>query len=101
MFTYSIVGPLILRLAVALACFRIGWHKKHDWTGRHFRKGLISLGGVAMLVGFLVQPVAIVLIILFAWCYWREPHMDYWLLVAILLALLVLGPGLWAIDLPL
>lgn len=88
-------APLILRLAVALACLRIS-HRQTKPI-----KITLLLAGLCVLAGFLLQPIALALIVLYLYLYRQEPHMDYLLLAAILLALLFLGPGILAIDLPL
>ena len=127
---YGFYAPTILRLALGVIFLAHGWKKlagdKTQFAGWlesiKFKPGkfwgwIVTLveffGGISLLFGFLIQPAAMILaiefLIIIFWARRGQPFMlaeghgrefDVLILFA-LLALLVLGPGAWAIDLPL
>jgi putative oxidoreductase len=125
--TFSLLAPLILRLVVGLIFIDLGYLKltkektvwKMFFETVHIKPtsvfvtifALVELvGGVFLVLGFLTQLVALIFaIILFAEMFIE--HRDnqlikrdivfYGLLLTICLSLLLLGPGVFAIDLPL
>ncbi|MBI2021024.1 DoxX family protein [Candidatus Giovannonibacteria bacterium] len=97
-----------------------GWLESLKFRPGKFWAWVVSLseflGGCLLLLGFLTQLAAIVLaiqfLIIILWVRRGQPFMPKpeapgmswefdWLILLCLLALLVLGPGAWALDLPL
>jgi uncharacterized membrane protein YphA (DoxX/SURF4 family) len=126
LFNYMLVGPLILRLALGgaflyagLKLFRNKERSAFVFESLGMRPGiryafflglLESVAGVLVVIGLFLQPVVIVLalislVILFARInrpdLIHSPASYYFMLLAIALSLLVLGPGFYAFDLPL
>ena len=123
---YQIYGSLILRLALGAVFLAHGYQKlandKAGFAGYleslKFKPGklwawLVTLveffGGVLLVLGLWTQPAALVLAIQFLvilfWVQRGKPFVagrefDFLIFMA-LLALLVLGPGAFSIDLPL
>lgn len=123
---FSFYGPTLLRLALGAIFLAHGYQKlagdKSQFVGwlesMKFRPGkfwawLVTLveflGGIALVVGFWTQLVALVLaiqfLIIILWFKRGQKFIGGWefdfLILLSLLALLVLGPGVWALDLPL
>lgn len=123
---YQIYGPFVLRLALGAVFLAHGYQKlagdKSQFAGYleslKFRPGIFwawlvtlaeFLGGILLVIGLWTQLAALILAVQFlvivlyvqrgkAFVGGRE--FDF-LIFAALLALLVLGPGAWALDLPL
>ena len=126
-FTFSLFAPLILRIAVGIFFFSLGYRhltKEKEMLTNELTKrlGLFSkqfvfiLGSVEILIGlffiagFLTQGVVIVGMLLtlkFLWFKKEYPTLAkhnkafYILLLAILFSLLLTGAGIPAVDLPL
>lgn len=116
LYNYSNFLPVLLRLFLGLYLLRAAWgnytairaglkpNKAAIWT-------LIkSVGGIFILAGYLIQPTAMFfgLLALCVICFKSKlpghrgyPTEFYILLVLAYLTLVVLGPGIWSIDLPL
>ena len=110
--TYQMIGIFIIRIALSLTFLRLGYRiafhlqLKKSW--------LKSVGWVAMIVGLLLliglytQAAALLAALMMLSLVVREirhrqfDNLNYHLLVLVIaLALLTLGPGAFAIDLPL
>ena len=123
---YQFYWPLALRLALGAIFLAHGYQKlsqdKAQFAGwlesMKFKPGkfwawLVTLveflGGIALIVGFWTQLVALILAIQFLvilfWFKRGQKFIGGWeldfLIFMALLALLILGPGAWAFDLPL
>lgn len=123
---FQFYGPLLLRLALGTIFLAHGYQKlagdKSQFAGwleaMKFRPGkfwawLVTLveflGGIALVLGFWTQLAALVLTIQFlVILLWFKRGQSFiggweldWLILLSLLALLVLGPGAWSLDLPL
>jgi len=127
LYTYSEVAPFLLRVAVGLIFISFAYSKlvsERDERMMFFQNiglrparffwGAVSalelIGGVFLVIGFLVQPTAAVLGVIAlasAGIKMRHPELlqnrteHFLLLFAVLVSLMFLGPGFWAIDLPL
>jgi uncharacterized membrane protein YphA (DoxX/SURF4 family) len=106
LFNFEYLAPLILRVAVGLILIAVGFKKSlmpAPWKDRLFFV-LQTVVGVFMLAGFLVQPSALAGIIVSVLWKLKDRDQDIktiLLLIASFLALLLMGPGMLAIDLPL
>ncbi len=106
--TYSLVAPLILRLAVGILRLLAGFarhRKKHKWLAVFY-----FLSSLFIIVGLYTQIAVIVAVLLVKFDYYMEKKAGTLspekkaltiLMVVILLSLLLTGPGLFAFDLPL
>jgi len=112
LFTYQLIGIFLVRVALSLTFFRLGYRIAFDLQLK--KPWLKSVGWVVMLVGLLLliglytqaaTLVAALMTISLVVKKIRQRQFDnlnYHLLVlAISLALLTLGAGAFAIDLPL
>lgn len=107
LFTYQELAPFILRLAAGFIAIGFGYPKLlKPAEYRNFIVGIIELcSGILLVAGFLTQLAAglIVLAMLFEIA---RPNLEKnyklkILLIACLIGLMLLGPGLFSIDLPL
>jgi len=127
LFTFRILAALILRVAVGLIFIYFGISKIYKEKKRKisffekigFGKGvtffwIVSIieiiAGILLVIGLLTQLVALVLLGILTYATYvkiRHPELltntleFYFLAIAVLLALLLLGAGAFAIDLPL
>jgi uncharacterized membrane protein YphA (DoxX/SURF4 family) len=116
LYNYGILVPVILRLFLGLYLLRAAWgNYQAIKTGVHPKISIVwsiikLIGGGFILSGFLIQPTAIffalltLIVILFkdkTPGHRGYPNEFYILKTIAYLALVVLGPGLFAIDLPL
>ena len=124
--SYSLIAPLVLRLALGLIFINLGYLKftseRTSWVGffkTTFLPASISVqvlaliqivGGLMLLLGFFTQVAALVFVIITSielFIEKRDPillrrgFVFYLLLFAISLSLLLTGAGFLAIDLPL
>lgn len=98
LFDYGFIAPLILRLTLGSALLTLyspAWQSARGILG--------SLAGILIIVGLVVQPTSLVIILLLIEKVWSKQggHLLTLPLLAIALSLLLLGPGPFAIDLPL
>lgn len=95
-------APLLLRLALG-AFFLIHGYPKLFKAQLRFIGLLEFIAGILLIIGLFTQVAALVLaielLIIIVW-FKRGQELDFVLLI-MALTLLVLGPGAWAIDLPL
>lgn len=124
--TFWLLAPFLLRVVVGLIFTYFGFikiWKERDRRISFFKKigfgagvvlfWIISItelvGGILLMMGLFTQLVALILSIITIGAIYvkiRKPsRLDnslefFTLLLAVLLSLLVLGPGFWAIDLP-
>ncbi len=121
---FQFFAPTLLRLGLAAVFLVHGYPKVKNVRGTGqwlesigFKPGTFwalvvagteFVGGIFMIVGLLVQPVAILMIVDMLVAIWKVDYKrgfkNGWefpfVLIVILLALLVLGPGAYAIDKP-
>lgn len=109
LFTYTLVAPLLLRLAVAYYIIGLGsdMYKNGQYKWLSF---IYFIVGAFLTIGLYTQAVAIVGIISIKLNWWIKRKVTptppdqmtlYIICGVILLSLLVTGPGAFAIDLPL
>lgn len=104
----SAFAPLVIRIIVGLASLRrASLHIKHKNVTHSVLSILFVLTGIALIVGFQTQLMAVVsavLLILSLIPIFRNSHTSKeatLILIFIVLTLVVTGAGLYAIDLPL
>lgn len=105
--TFSFFVPLILRVSVAAVFFldaRHYWDKKERWW---LPDGIALVVGVLLLAGYATQLAALLGIAYLAFVFYMKDHDSVFrgkplafLTFAVLLSLLVLGAGAFALDLP-
>lgn len=126
LFTYSLVAPAILRIALGIIFLHIAYLKFFPerkarisfFSGLGFPAprmwwaliaGIEFVGALLLLVGLFVQPAAIALALIIGIAgiiklvrpaALRNDFSYYALLCITLISLLFLGPGFWAIDIP-
>ena len=112
---YSLFAPMILRIVVGAFFFSRGWKELIDKRATPksvkeiFVYAICFIGGLSMIAGFQIQIVSIIfaLFLLYAIFAIRKgesfPHSAsfYALLLAMCLSLLISGPGLFGLGLPL
>ena|SRR3989344_1946858 len=98
LFDFWFVAPALLRLALGTSLLTLYYPV---WRSGRGIFGLLA-GGLT-LVGLFIQPAVLVAALLLVGEIWskRQPWLTLFPLIAIALSLLVLGPGLFAFDLPL
>lgn len=98
LFYLWMAGPFILRLALGISLFSLYYSARRNIRGIF---GLLA--AVLLIIGLFTQPAALVSALLLLEEIWSKRHDRITLLplLAIALALLVLGPGLFAFDWPL
>lgn len=122
LYNYSHIAPFLLRLAVGAFFMASGFKNVFIATinGTRSRAGLTApktlgvleiLCGAFLLVGLFVQPVAIAVSIILIAAMALKPKPEFggvsgqhglrFVLLAVLSSLIVLGPGIFAFDLPL
>ena len=105
---YQFYGSLLLRLALG-AVFLIHCYPKLFKARLRLAGLLESIAGALLVIGLFTQAAAAVLavelLIIVIWFKRGQKFVGGWefdfVLLVMALALLVLGPGAWAIDLPL
>ena len=98
LFDFQIIVPFILRLALGgslLVLYLPTWRSTRGLFG--------LLAGILILIGLATQPASLAVALLLTEESWnnRRSHAILLPLIAIALALLFLGPGLFAFDWPL
>ena len=109
LFDFRLAAPLILRLAAGVSLVWLGYSLVKSGTNKQKLLGLIlGLGSLLLVIGLWTQPAALVLFLITDGLLIHrstgatfQHRLFYLLLAAVLLSLLVLGPGLLAVDLPL
>lgn len=98
LFDFWMGAPLLLRLALGGSFIALHYP---EW--RNARSILGLLAGIFILLGLFTQPAALISALLLIESIWNKRHRRTTLfpLLAIALALLVLGPGFLAFDWPL
>ncbi len=98
---FALLGPVILRLAITIVFFIQS--KTNLKQNRKAEAGLQTIIGVLLLIGLYTQGAALAGLVLIIRDFKKKQINSqlFILLLAILLSLLFLGPGLWAFDLPL
>ena len=109
---YSLIGPFLLRITLGLALVVLSYKKIRSSGTSNEKAFYIIQGiiGILFIIGLFVQVIALIACIIFliqlmhkAWK--RSLFTDgvnyYFLLFMISLSLLFLGPGFFALDLPL
>jgi len=105
---YQFYAPLLLRFALG-AIFLIHGYSKLFEARLQFVGILEFVAGVLLVIGLFTQIAALVLaaelFIIIVWFKRGQKFVGGWefdfVLLVMALAILVLGPGAWAIDLPL
>ncbi|MFC1625258.1 DoxX family membrane protein [Patescibacteria group bacterium] len=101
LFTYQQIAPLLLRLALAVIFLSSGYHKVKAQKLKIKSIGTIEFSCGAMLVlGFLTQISAILAILITTTTILKVNKRIGFLILACALSLLLLGPGIFSIDLP-
>ena len=104
LFVFSAIAPIVLRVTLALVLFFEASKevKSRKW-GEKTLGFLKAVSGLLLLVGFLTQLGAVFVLILTIYNLFSQKE-KIWqskiLITAISLALILLGPGLLAFDLP-
>ena len=110
LFNYPLLAPFILRLALAIVLLQTGLRNiKEPGKCPRTRGWAKILGAVFLVVGFLTQAAAILVVVVSLAETIRESvkktgatgRAARFLVFAIALSLLFLGPGMFAVDLPL
>ena len=109
LFDFQLAAPFVLRLAAAIALAWLSYDLGKSETLKQKPLGLVlGLGSLLLAIGLWVQPTALVLFLITDAFLIHKPagatpqhRLFYLLLAAILLSLLVLGPGFFAFDRPL
>lgn len=119
LFSYSFFAPTIIRIALSAALVSEGTaHIESGTKGgpsetavSPFVLGFLKAGaGAFLLIGFLVQPFALIMFLIaltslllppFRFVKYKNTPSYYGLVAAGALSLLLLGPGAFAFDLPL
>ncbi len=108
LFTFGILAPTILRIVVSIFLIKNGL-KKYKQDGEQWLSLIYIIFGSMILVGLYTQIVAILAIVSLKTDWWLnrktnpmsgDKLMIYIFAGAILLSLLVTGPGILAFDLP-
>ena len=107
--TLGLVAPFLIRLILALTVITLGKHKLK--SSRKDILGYIEIvAGVFLVLGFLTQVAALVLILLFGYELYKKIKSRaflsngvnyYFILFVLSLSLLLSGAGAYAFDLPL
>ncbi len=107
LFDYSFFAPLLLRVVLG-AILILSARTRTLGVGTSLTSSVLGggiqiIGGVLLIVGLFTQPVAVVLglYLLIEAIRAKKLSAESALIVVILLALLLLGPGAYALDLPL
>jgi hypothetical protein len=98
LFDFQIIAPVILRLALGGSLLAL------YFPARRSLRGLFGiLTGILIVIGLSTQPASLAVALLLTEESWHKRHNRATLLplLAIALALLLLGPGLFAFDWPL
>lgn len=108
LFTFGLIAPLLLRLAVGLFMIYLGkdrYNKTYKWSS------VAYIGSAVLLIlGLYTQPATIVAILAIGFDFYTEKKVIpvskektalYMIVGVILLSLLFTGPGFLAFDLPL
>lgn len=108
LFTYRELAPFILRLVLGLIFISFGYPKIFKRLERnylYYGLGILEIGsGILLISGFLTQIATILLIIARGIALPKSVEKNYKLnalIIASLVSLLLLGPGLFSFDLPL
>jgi len=107
LFTYSELAPLILRIVAGFIAISFAYPKlKKPGEFGNFLIGLVEfLAGTLLIAGFLTQLAAALVILAMIFEIFRpNPDKNYKfmvLLIVVLVALIFLGAGFFAIDFPL
>lgn len=100
--TYEQIAPFLLRIALAIIFLGSGYHKIKLSKFQTKSVGLVEIGCSIMLVlGFLTQLAAILIVIITTITTLKTNKRIAFLIIACALSLLLLGPGIFSIDLPL
>lgn len=104
LFDYQFYVPFILRSAAGLVFITWGW-QKFSAEKKDFMGWIEMLGGILLIAGLFTQITALVLFLEFVSARVFKKMSKGWeldlLIIIILLAILVLGPGIYAVDYPL
>ena len=102
---YSFFGTALLRLVLGLVVLQLGYRilfkSPPPDNRRRLAGGLVLVSGALLLVGFLTQIASLIVALFSLEFSFGDRVSFYLLLLAAALALLTLGPGAFAIDLPL
>src|SRR3989339_1311690 len=108
LFTYALIAPLLLRLAVGLYIIYLGKNRYKKTFGP--ASLIYILAGIFLVLGFYTQIVALIGVIVLIFDFFvdkektdisQEKSALYILAGIIFLSLLFTGPGFLALDLPL
>lgn len=108
LFTFQLIAPTLLRLALFFAGTAAAW-KRYTRGPHAWLSAIYAIVSILLLLGLYTQPGAIAGILLLIADYSLEKKSEiseekkviYGLMAAMLVSLLFLGPGFFALDLPL
>ncbi|MEW5907870.1 MAG: hypothetical protein AB1643_01670 [Patescibacteria group bacterium] len=108
LFNYSQAASFILRIALAIILINTSSFILPDLAEKQAKlvKIIKSVSALCLILGLFIQPVALLLIIMLGINIIRpsldmEKKLVSFLLMTVALSLMLLGPGLFSIDLPL
>lgn len=109
LFNFSIMAPFVLRIALGVHLINHGLNKaiRDDKVPQRVLGSVVFLSGILLAIGLFTQASAIVVsvIIIINSIFYREqdkkPLSDRLIRLAIAISLILTGPGIFAIDLPL
>lgn len=109
LFNFSFIAPFVLRIALGVALVKHGLNKiiSQDKISQKIFGGIIFLSGVLLIIGLFTQAVSLaisaMIIINLIIDYRRDEKnlSEIFTRLAIALSLILTGPGIFALDLPL
>ena len=100
LFNYSQIAPFILRISLAIVLVRFGYLAIFKTiTRREKAMGIIQwLAAILLFLGFLTQIAAVLAIVI---VFNIKSKTLKLMIISVALSLMLLGPGLFSLDLPL
>jgi len=109
LFNFSFVAPFVLRIALGVPLINHGLNKavSKGKASQRILGGVVFLSGILLIIGLFVQAtaVAVSLIIIINSIFYRgqdkKSLSERLIRLAIAISLILTGPGIFALDLPL
>lgn len=107
--TFGLIAPLLLRVIAGFIFIHLGYKKVHKNKYSWIIPYAEIIGGIFLILGLFTQAVALILSFFILYTMYkkiRQPNLHnnsiefFILLLTVLLSLLFLGAGFFAIDLP-